>query len=403
MAVPPKDPRPMTDLLLRNCRPLGAPAADILVQGGRIAAIAPGLVAPHGTAVEDGAGLLALPAFVEGHTHLDKTLWGMGWWKNEVGPRLIDRIETERAQRKILGLDPARQGDRLAREFLRLGTTRIRSHADVDTEIGTAHSDALVALRDRLRGTMDIQVVAFPQSGVLVRPGTLELLDQALRNGADIVGGLDPSGIDRDPKGHLDAVFGLCERHGKPLDLHLHEPGELGAFALELMIERTRALSMQGQVVVSHAFCLGEVARAPALYEALAEAGIGIATTAPPSRPVPSVKAARAAGVAIFGGNDGIRDTWTPYNTADMLQRAMLIGLKNDFRRDDEVAVAFGMVSEHAATACGFEVCGLEPGQRADLVLVEAETMAEAVVGQPPRRLVVSHGRVVARDGALTG
>jgi cytosine deaminase len=390
-----------TDLILRGCRPLGGAPADILVRDGRIAAIGPDLAAPPGTAEEPGHGLLALPAFVEGHTHLDKTLWGMGWWRNEVGPRLIDRIDTERAQRRILGLDPLRQGERLAREFLLRGTTRIRTHADVDTEVGTAHSDALVALRERLRGTMDLQVVAFPQSGLLVRPGTLDLLEAALRNGADIVGGLDPSGIDRDPKGHLDAVFGLCERHGKPLDLHLHEPGELGAFALDLVIERTKALGMQGKVVVSHGFCLGEVARAEALYAELAACGIAIATTAPPSRPVPSVKKARAAGVAIFAGNDGIRDTWTPYNMPDMLQRAMIVGLKNDFRRDDEIDMAFAMVTDWAAGTCGFETCGLAVGERADLVLLEAETVAEAVVAQPARRLVLSHGKVVARDGSL--
>jgi cytosine/adenosine deaminase-related metal-dependent hydrolase len=117
---------------------------------------------------------------------------------------------------------------------------------------------------------------------------------------------------------------------------------------------------------------------------------------------VPSVKAARVAGVAIFAGNDGIRDTWTPYNMPDMLQRAMILGLKNDFRRDDEVAMALATVTEWAATGCGFESCALAPGERADLVLLDAETLAEAVVAQPPRRLVVSHGRVVARDGVLT-
>lgn len=393
----------MTALLIRNCRPMGGAAVDILVEGGRIAAIGPDQTLPGGAVVEDAGGMLALPALVEGHTHLDKTLWGMGWWKNEVGPRLIDRIDGERAERKRLGLDPARQSDRLAREFLVRGTTRIRSHADVDTEIGTAHSDALVALRERLRGTMDIQVVAFPQSGLLVRPGTLDLLEQALRNGADILGGLDPSGIDRDPVGHLDAIFGLSSKHGVPLDIHLHEAGELGAFAMDLIIERTLAMGMQGKVIVSHAFCLGEVSRADALYAALAEAGIGLATTAPPSRPVPSVKKARAAGVAIFGGNDGIRDTWTPYNMPDMLQRAMLIGLKNEFRRDDEVAMALSTVTDWAAEACGFADYGLAVGARADLMLVEAETPAEAVVATPPRRLVVSHARVVARDGALVG
>jgi cytosine/adenosine deaminase-related metal-dependent hydrolase len=387
-------------LLLRNCRPMGGAATDILVTGDAIAAIGPELAAPDGAVVEDAGGMLALPAFVDGHTHLDKSRWGMGWWTNEVGPRLIDRIETERAARRH-GFDPARQSARLAEQFLLRGTTRIRSFADVDTEIGTTHCDALVALREELRGRMDIQVVAFPQSGLLVRPGTMELLDQALRNGADIVGGLDPSGIDRDPKGHLDAVFGLAERHGKPLDIHLHEPGELGAFALELTIERTLALGMQGRVVVSHAFCLGDVARAPALHAALAEAGIAIATTAPPSRAVPSVRAVRAAGGRIFAGNDGIRDTWTPYNMPDMLQRAMLVGLKNEFRRDDEIALALSTVTDWAAEGCGFPSYGLAPGARADLVLVEAETVAEAVVATPPRRLVVSHGRVVARDGVL--
>lgn len=386
----------MTRLLLRDVRPLGGARADILIESGRIAAIGAGLDAA-GATEEAGHGLLALPAFVEGHTHLDKSLWGMPWYVNEVGPRLIDRIDNERAQRKRLGLDAARQAERLAREFLARGTTRLRSHADVDTEIGTTHNDALVALREAMRGRMDIQVVAFPQSGLLVRPGTMALMEAALRNGADIVGGLDPSGMDRDPKGHLDAVFGLCTKHGKPLDVHLHEPGELGAFALELMIERTKALGMQGQVVVSHAFCLGEVSRAPALYEALAEAGIAIATTAPPSRPVPSVKAARAARTKIFGGNDGIRDTWTPYNMPDMLQRAMLIGLKNDFRRDDEIDMALGMVTDWAAEACGFETCRLAVGERADIVLVQAQSVAEAVVAQPPRKLVISHGAVVAR------
>jgi len=386
--------------LLRNCRPMGGATTDLLIEGTAITAMGPGLEAPPGTTLLDGQGMLALPAFVEGHTHLDKSRWGMGWWVNEVGPRLIDRIDTERATRRS-GFDPATQSTRLAREFLARGTTRIRSFADVDTEIGTAHSDALVALRENLRGTMDIQVVAFPQSGLLVRPGTLELLDQALRNGADIVGGLDPSGIDRDPKGHLDAVFGLSQKHGKPLDIHLHEPGELGAFALELTVERTMALGMQGQVVLSHAFCLGDVPRAPALYAALAEAGIAIATTAPPSRAVPSVRAMRAAGGRIFAGNDGIRDTWTPYNMPDMLQRAMLVGLKNDFRRDDEIAWALSTVTDWAAEGCGFGDYGLAVGARADLVLVEAETVAEAVVGTPPRRLVLSHGRVVARDGVL--
>ena len=115
----------------------------------------------------------------------------------------------------------------LALAFLRLGTTRIRTHVDVDTEAPAA-PDGVLATREALAGRVDIQIVAFPQSGLLIRPGTAELLDRALAAGADVLGGLDPCAIDRDPARSLDLLFDLAERHGKPLDIHLHEPGELG-------------------------------------------------------------------------------------------------------------------------------------------------------------------------------
>jgi cytosine deaminase len=391
----------MTDLLLRNVRPMGGPASDVLVRGGRIAA--PGTDAT-GAAVEDGQGMLLLPGFVEGHTHLDKTTFHQpDWLVNEVGPRIIDKIDTEREWRARTGHDAGAASLAMARAFLAEGTTRIRSHVDVDTSGGTRHVERVLATREAMRGLQEIQVVAFPQSGILGRQGTESLLDAAMAMGADIVGGLDPCAIERDPVRHLNIVFGLAEKHRKPVDIHLHEQGSMGAFSLELILERTRALSMQGQVVVSHAFCLGDITERErdVLLAQMAELGVAIATTAPASRPVPLVAACRAAGVTIFGGNDGIRDTWTPYGSPDMLERAMLIGLRNNFRRDDEIAIAFDCVSAAGAKGCGFEGYGLAPGARADLVLVEARSLAEAVVVRPPRRLVVSGGRIVVRDGAL--
>jgi cytosine deaminase len=391
----------VTDLLLRNIRPMGGPASDVLVRGGRIAA--PGTDAT-GAAVEDGQGMLLLPGFVEGHTHLDKTTFHQpDWLVNEVGPRIVDKIDTEREWRARTGHDAGAASLAMARAFLAAGTTRIRSHVDVDTSGGTRHVERVLETREAMRGVQEIQVVAFPQSGILGRQGTESLLDAAMAMGADIVGGLDPCAIERDPVRHLNIVFGLAEKHRKPVDIHLHEQGSMGAFSLELILERTRALSMQGQVVVSHAFCLGDVTERErdGLLAQMAELGVAIATTAPASRPVPLVAACRAAGVTIFGGNDGIRDTWTPYGSPDMLERAMLIGLRNNFRRDDEIALAFDCVSAAGAKGCGFIDHGLHPGARADLVLVEARSLAEAVVVRPPRRVVVSGGRIVARDGVL--
>ena len=389
---------------LTNVRPLGGASATVTIADGHIAAIAPGAMPPDGALVEDGRGMLLLPGFVEGHTHLDKTTFHQpDWLVNEVGPRIEDKIDTEREWRARTGHDAGAASLALARAFLAAGTTRIRTHVDVDTVGGTRHVERVLETREAMRRVQEIQVVAFPQSGILGRQGTESLLDAALAMGADIVGGLDPCAIERDPVRHLDLVFGLAEKHGKPVDIHLHEPGTMGAFALDLILERTRALGMEGRVVVSHAFCLGDIPERDrdALLARMAALGVAIATTAPASRPVPLVGPCRAAGVTIFGGNDGIRDTWTPYGSPDMLERAMLIGLRNNFRRDDEVALAFDCVSAAGAQGCGFRDYGLVAGARADLVLVEARTLAEAVVARPLRRLVVSAGRVVARDGVL--
>jgi cytosine deaminase len=261
----------------------------------------------------------------------------------------------------------------------------------------------VVATREKLRGQMEIQIVAFPQSGVLNRPGTDVLLADALRAGADVLGGLDPCAIERDAVNALDLLFGLADRHGCGLDIHLHERSTMGAYSLDLILQRTAALGMKGKVVISHAFCLGDLEdrERDALLARMAELDVAVMTTAPASVAVPSVVACRAAGVTVIGGNDGIRDTWTPYGTPDMLERAMLIGLRNEFRRDDELEIALDCVTHSAARGCGFEEYGLDTGHRADLVLVDTQTPAEAVVARPVRKLVVSQGRIVARNGVL--
>src|SRR6478609_2739743 len=226
------------ELLLRNVRPLGAAALDVLVRGGRIAALGPKLDAVPGVAEKEGSGALLLPGLVEAHAHLDKTNWGLPWYVNEVGARLEDRIANERRWRAQGGHDAGPQSLRLAREFLAQGTTRLRSHVDIDTDAGLRHLHGVLATREALRDVMEIQVVAFPQSGLLARPGTAELLDEALKLGADLLGG-------------------LAARHGKPLDIHLHESGEEGARTLDAILERVQATRVP--VAISHCFCLGDV------------------------------------------------------------------------------------------------------------------------------------------------
>lgn len=396
----------MGALLIRNVRPAGAAAVDVLVQDDRIAAIGAALQPPPGCAVEEGGGALLLPGLVEGHTHLDKTLWGMDWYRNEVGAGLSDKIDNERNYRHQSGHDAAAQSLALAQAFLVRGTTRLRTHVDVDTQAGLRHLEGVVRTRDAMaaRG-QQIQIVAFPQSGVLMREGTAELLDRAMASGADVLGGLDPCAIDGDPVRSLDLLFGIASRHGCPLDIHLHEPGAMGAFSLGLILDRTEALGLQGRVAISHGFCLGDLppSERDPLLARMAALGVVLITTAPASRSVPPLLVCRQAGVTVLGGNDGIRDTWSPYGNPDMLERAMLIGLRFNLRRDDELAVALDCVTHAAARGCGFGHYGLVPGDRADMVLVDAQTNAHAMVARPVRRLVLAAGRVVARNGELAG
>jgi cytosine/adenosine deaminase-related metal-dependent hydrolase len=391
------------ELLIKDVRPLGGARGDALVRDGHIAAIGPNLTttSPDATVIE-AAGRLLFPGFVDAHAHMDKTLLGLGWYRNEVGPTLIEKIENERRLRREWAIDAYQQSTRQARLALAAGTTHIRTFVDIDTEVGLHGLAGVMRTRDDFKEALTIQVVAFPQSGMLVRPGTVELLEAALANGASVIGGLDPAAIDRDPARHLDVIFGLAEKYDADVDIHLHEPGELGAFSLELIAERTKALGWQGRVVVSHALCLGGVddARLDRLIALLLENDIAIMSHGPSGlRPVPSVMRLRAAGVRMCTGNDGIRDAWGPLNMPDRLLRVFLVAYRNNLRRDDEIEQVLDIATYGGARVLGAAAYGLAPGCRADLVIVDGETHVAAVIERPARWLVLNGGRIVARDG----
>ena len=221
------------ELLVTNVRKLGGEQVDLRISEGRIAEIGPGLATSPSAETIDGGGRLLFPGFVDAHTHMDKTLLGMGWYRNEVGPALLDKIENERRLRRERGIDSHQQSSRHARLAIATGTTHIRTFVDIDTEIGLAGFEGVMRTREDFKDALDIQVVAFPQSGMLVRPGTAELMEDALRNGAHVVGGLDPSSIDRDPTRHLDVIFGLAESLNSVLLPGM--PG-IGSYALLIIL-----------------------------------------------------------------------------------------------------------------------------------------------------------------------
>jgi len=390
-------------LFVANLRLADGSAADLLIEAGRIASIGPGLTPPAGAEVIEAEGRLLLPALVDGHVHLDKTLIGLPFIPHIPGDTVAKRIAAERKLRREINTPVEARGGALIERMATLGTVALRSHVDIDPEVGLAGLEAVLRLKQSHGHLMDIQTVAFPQSGILREPGTAALLDEAAKAGVDLIGGLDPAGIDGDVTGHLDIVFDVAARHGIGLDIHLHDGGSLGAHELQQIARRTEDLGLAGKVNVSHAFCLGELA--PGLFaataEALARAGVSIMTSAPGPVPMPPIKALRAAGVTVFAANDNIRDAWSPFGSGDLLERAALVCDRQDFRADDDLALALDLVSTVPAAILGREIADLTPGSPADLMLVAAGSRAEAVASRPRDRIVIKAGRVIARDGAL--
>lgn len=389
------------DLVLQNVRINGGSRpVTVTIEDGLIVSIGETHRAPSGRRI-DGAGRLVLPALVDGHAHLDKTLWGLPWRPHSAGPGLAGLIANEHAVRGDLPPVADRAAALLA-TYLEHGTTRMRTHVDVDPAQGLTAVEGVLAAAERFQGRLDVEVVAFPQSGLLVAPGTEDLLDAAVRAGAALVGGLDPAGHDQDPVRHLDAIFGIAERHGVGIDLHLHDRGSLGRWQLELVVERTRAASMEGMVTVSHAFCLcdGDPAVDP-LLELLAEVGISVATVAPGSVPLLPLRRMAELGIPVALGQDGVRDLWSPWGDGDMLHRVRQLAHHAGHRRDEDLARALELATTAGAAMLGVPDHEVAVGARADLMLVDAVNRAHAVVDLPPRDLVVSAGVPVA--GPLVG
>ncbi len=331
------------------------PLVDLEIAEGVIAAVhAPGS-ADQANGRIDLKGALLLPALVDGHIHLDKTHWGAPRRAHVEGHSVRERIATERVERHRVALPIEARASALIRTLIANGTTRVRSHIDIDNDVGLANLEAVLRVREAYRDWIDIQLVAFPQSGVTTEKGAPDLMAAALSAGADLIGGLDPAGFDGDVDGQLDIVFALAGRFGKGIDIHLHDGGETGASELRDIAERTIAAGMQGRVAVSHAFALGSIG--PDLFaktaDALARAEVAIMTSCPASAPVPPPAKLRARGVTVFAGSDNIRDCWSPYGNGDMLDRAAIIAERHALFTDRELEEIFALTTSEADKALG--------------------------------------------------
>ncbi|MFG2137859.1 amidohydrolase family protein [Streptomyces sp. NPDC048650] len=386
-------------VVFRNVRPYGAKSpVDLTVVDGRFTH----RPAPPGADVVDGGGRIALPALVNAHIHPDKTTWGGSWVSRKPAEGIADYAEQDAELFRSQHRSVAERAHGLMAHAVTRGTRAMRAHADVAPAYDLACVEGVGRARERLRHALDVQIVAFPQHGVLRAPGTAELLEEAARTGkVDMIGGIDPIGFDHALDEQLDLVFGLADRHGVGVDIHLHDRGKAGTTALRAIIDRTRALSLQGKVTVSHVFCLPALGdrELGAIAEDLGKLDISLTTVAPSDSLVLPIARLREHGVRVGLGTDGVRDAWSPFGNADMLHRTHLLGWVTDVRLDEELADCYRVGAHDGADVLDLPQVDFTPGSPADFILVRGECLPQIVVDTPPRDMVVHGGRVVARNG----
>ncbi|MET8744661.1 amidohydrolase family protein [Streptomyces sp. NPDC004728] len=402
-------------MLITNVRPWGGEPCDIEIEHGTITALTPH--DPDRAVTGDtvaGRGRLALPSFSDVHCHLDSTRIGLPFRPHTGAPGVWAMTMNDRAHWREDEWSVAERATYTLGRMIERGTTRVRSYAQIDADCGLERFEGVLAAKEAHADRCEVEIMAFPQAGLLKEKGVPELMDRALTAGAAVVGGIDPCTLDRDPVRHLDIIFDLAERHRAPVDIHLHEPGALGVFSVDLVLERVRALDMTGQVTLSHAYDLGGVDEATTrrLIEEFAELDIAMTTIAPSQHRALPLADLTAAGVRVGLGEDGQRDFWSPYGNGDMLDRTWQLAFTNRYRADELIEHCMAVASRGGASILHPELPrltsvadrpGVSVGDSADLLLVEGETVVSAVMDRSGERTVLHAGRVVADGLELVG
>lgn len=348
--------------------------------------------------VNTHAPRLRTPGLVDAHVHPDKTSWGGPWMSRRPATTLAELIENDRATQFDFATSVEERAFALLSNALANGTLAMRAHVDVSSDLGTRNVEGVRAAADRLAPHLDVQIVAFPQFGLLTDPGALEAMAASLNVGADLVGGIDPVGVEGDLHGHLDAIFDLADRAGRDLDIHLHDEGEDGLAEIREIARRTVASGRHGRVSIGHAFALCDESL-PSLgqtLDAVAEAGIWIATCALGPDPVPNLDRFERHGVRLAAGSDGVRDSWSPFGTGSMVDRAHLLAYRTGAITDADLERAFRI-----ASVAGGEMLGLSDlttwNEAETRLEFNAESIAQLVVDRPVPDVVVRHGVEVPR------
>lgn len=353
---------------------------------------------PNDLPIKDATGLLVLPSFTEKHVHLDKTLMGDVWRACTPSSSVMERFENEKIVLPTISSGTRKRAEALLDILLAAGSTHVRTHVDIYPEVGLQNFEEVQQALDHYSDRLSSEVVAFAQHGLL-RSNSVNLVREALRNGAGIVGAVDPATIDNNIEASLVQLMDLAVEADVDIDLHLHDPGHLGTFTMKRLSALTKQAGWEGRVAISHAFGLGDVSTEEAYEMAnlLRDSGISIVTSVPINRQMPPVPLLNERGIEVAVGNDNIFDLWSPLGNGDILERAGRLAER--FKWIDEVSLSqtlkFITEGKTPLDENGNQIWP-KAGDSASMVLLDASCSAEAIARRAERRAVLYKGNVVA-------
>ncbi len=402
----------MPELILRRCRLHNqAGTVDIAIENGRFTRIEPN-IGEQGRQEIDCQDGLVTPPFVESHIHLDSVLSaGKPRW-NESGT-LFEGIQIWSEYKQTLTKQDVQQRALEALKLMAMhGVLYVRTHADV-TEPKLIALDALLELREQVRDWMTVQVVAFPQDGIYSRPEHEGLLEEALRRGADAVGGIPHYELTReDGVRSIGRIFDLAEQYDRLIDVHCDEVDDDQSRFVEVIAAEAIKRGNGARVSASHTTAFGSYndSYAYKLMGFLRRAQInfipnppinitlqGRQDTYPKRRGLTRIKELWQNGVNVSLGQDCIFDPWYIFGTGNMLDVAYLAVHVSQMTGLKEIDACFEMVTRNGARSLHIPDYGLKVGNPANVVVLDAPNAFEAIRHRAKARYVISHGKVIAQ------
>jgi cytosine deaminase len=386
---------------------------DIGITGDRIAAVATQLTEVASNEL-DAAGNLVTPTYVNGHIHLDKCFLQekMRPNKDYTFGECLELTWEHKA--RYTTEDILERAGRAIQEGIMNGTTVFRAFADVDGVGRLRGLEGLLALREQWRDTVRIEVVAFPQEGIIRDPGTSELMEEAMHLGADVVGGLPWfEMLDEEARSHIDFCFELAKRYDKDIHMLVDDTDNPLSRSLEYLAVKTIRESYHGRVSASHCGALAAYneVHAHKVMDLLKQANVSISSNPhislvvqgrydqePIRRGITRVRQLWQHGVNLFSSQDDVADPFYPFGRNDQQEVVAYLCHTAHMTAPSEIDAAFDFVTYNAARALRLQDYGLEPGSKADLNILTAPTVREVLRRQQPPRWVIRDGKVLARN-----